>query len=237
MNSTQHKHTSLTLKFSALAGVAVSASATAQAAVVPSLTVGSGITPPASVGSFYWDVDGDSIADFRLLHGSLSEVSINEANFDDANGGRLVGERIVTAYGSSVRGDAIKKLTAGFIVGANMPGFDFGTSPQTSVTMTSSGNIGNDAAAQGWSFGDTGYFGFKFTSGPDTFYGWGVLSITGSPIGQGFIITEAYYENTPGLSIEVGSLTSIPEPASAAALLGLGAAGIAAWRRRRPAAV
>ncbi|TAG28741.1 MAG: hypothetical protein EAZ36_05475, partial [Verrucomicrobia bacterium] len=159
----------LALKLSALAGVAVSATSSTQAAVVLSPTIGSGIKPPSSAGSFDWDVDGDSVIDFRLFNGnppysSSSGGGGNEANFDDANGGRLVG-----AVGSSssfstsgVRHDGIQKLGAGFVVGAVMPGYGFKNGPQASVTITNNGATGGDAVDQGWNIGDTGYFGFKF---------------------------------------------------------------------------
>ena len=49
------------------------------------------------------------------------------------------------------------------------------------------------------------------------------------------MITEAYYNTTPGAAISVGQVPqAVPEPSSMA-LLGLGAAGVAAWRARRKA--
>jgi len=84
-----------------------------------------------------------------------------------------------------------------------------------------------------FSLGTPGQFGFRFTNGADTYYGWGSLVIDGTPVGRGFEITEAYYNSTPGAAITVGAVpVAVPEP-SGMALLGLGAAGIAAWRSRR----
>jgi len=81
--------------------------------------------------------------------------------------------------------------------------------------------------------GTSGQFGFLFEDGAgDTFYGWGSLVIE-SPNPGGYYITEAYYNTVPGTGINVGAVPQIvPEPSSMA-LLGLGAAGVAAWRARR----
>jgi len=59
--------------------------------------------------------------------------------------------------------------------------------------------------------------------------------IDGTPVGQGFKITEASYNTTAGESISVVQVSvAVPEPASMT-LMALGAAGVAAWRARRTA--
>jgi hypothetical protein len=121
-------------------------------------------------------------------------------------------------------------------------GYKFHTAAQAGNSITGSGfQIGTGAAAGGWSLGDTGFFGFKFTSGANTHYGWGEMNISGSPAGFGFSILRAYYEDTPGASIAVGATESPPPPTpapapSTLALLALGAAGVPLLRRRRKAA-
>lgn len=85
-----------------------------------------------------------------------------------------------------------------------------------------------------WTAGETGFFGFSFTSGSDTFYGWGEMmlnNVSGTNNGYGFQITRAYYDNAAGTPISVGA---VPEPSSIA-LLAIGAGGLAAWRRRKAA--
>ena len=81
-----------------------------------------------------------------------------------------------------------------------------------------------------------GFFGFKFNDGvnlSDFYYGWGSLTIDLLSPGQGFKITEAYYQSTPNTAIQVGDVPqAVPEPSSMA-LLAAGAAGVAAWRARR----
>ena len=91
----------------------------------------------------------------------------------------------------------------------------------------------------GWQMGDTGFFGFKFSSDvtqSDTFYGWGEMVFappTSSGIkGHGFTITRMYYDDT-GAAIKVGDTGAvIPEPSTCALAL-LAAGGVAAYRARR----
>ena len=58
------------------------------------------------------------------------------------------------------------------------------------------------------------------------------MTISGTPVGQGFTINEAYYEGTAGQQIAVGA---IPEPGTLS-LLALGALGAHSRRRRTAAA-
>lgn len=203
----------------ALAATAVAATQ-APAAVIMSPTVGSGLTPPPSNGVTNWDVDNDGTVDFALRHNLSTFSTTNRASFDDRNGGRLV---VPTAAPA----DQISKLGVGFVVGATMAGAKFHAAAQATNTMTNNGNIGGDANAAGWAKGDTGYFGFKFTNGTGTHYGWGELTISGSPVGQGFKLNRAYYE-----SIADQSITVVPEPMSVAAYA-LGALATAGYLRRR----
>ena len=59
------------------------------------------------------------------------------------------------------------------------------------INITNGGNIGSQVGAQGWAIGNTGYFGFKFSTMSGVHYGWGQISITGTPFGQGYTLTEA----------------------------------------------
>jgi hypothetical protein len=80
-------------------------------------------------------------------------------------------------------------------------------------------------------------FWFKFSNGSDVHYGWGQISITGTPVGQGYTLTEAYYNDTPDASIQVGDTraASVPEidPASAGSVLSLVMGSLAMLERRR----
>ncbi|MCC6353799.1 MAG: PEP-CTERM sorting domain-containing protein [Verrucomicrobiae bacterium] len=126
--------------------------------------------------------------------------------------------------------DGFAKLNAGFAVGPTLAtGFKFFAFAQALITITSTGGIGFDASQSGWALNDTGYFGFKFSNASGTHYGWGQVNIDGSSAGSGYTILNAYYNDTPDAPITVAP---IPEP-SHVAILALGAAGVAAWRRRR----
>lgn len=197
------------------------------ASIVQSPTVGSGVSTPSSTGTTTWDIDGDSVNEFELTQVTSATPSNIFAYFNSAPGafGRLVVPGTATNNG-------IAKLNYGFEVGATLAsGNQFLTAPQNSNSVTTYGtNVGGDAANGGWSIGDTGFFGFRFQLAGNTHYGWGELMISGLDTGTSFIIMDAYFENTPDESIEVGQ---VPEPN--VALLALGAAGVAAWRRRRNA--
>ena len=107
--------------------------------------------------------------------------------------------------------------------------------------MTRFGNIGNAAAGNGWAMGDIGYFGFKFTNSSGVHYGWGQISfhgVTGGFVqGQGFTLTEAYYNGVAGAPIAVGDTgsTAVPEidPASAGSVMSLVIGSLAMLERRR----
>ena len=186
------------------------------------------IATPSSDGSNFWDVDGDGTPDFKLELNGTSSYSY--ARFNDSNGGRLVVPADQTQNG-------IAKLPFDLTIG---PGFaaayKFHTSPQRDNTIwtrdESAIYTGGPADDGGWQLGDTGFFGFKFTKGSDTHYGWGEMTISNSYAWSGFTINEAWYENSAGASVGVGA---IPEASQVAglSLLALGAAGLAIWRRRK----
>ena len=99
--------------------------------------------------------------------------------------------------------------------------------------LTVSGQI----AVGGWQMGETGFFGFKFRSGP-TLYGWAELAFdptSANTAGYGYQILRAYYDDT-GAPITVGNTgtggSPVPEPSSYALAL-LAAGGVAAYRSRR----
>jgi len=209
------------------------------------------ISPPSSDGSNFWDVDGDGTGDFRLRNArgsttfisdtytSTFQTSWQSAFFDDVNGGRLV---MPVGDDTWAEQGGIAKLPFNFQIGPGLAAaYKFHLNPQSDNTIRTaayaSPSVGYDAEAGGWSLGETGFFGFKFTKGSDTHYGWGEMTISSRLPGTyggdlGFIINEAWYENSAGASVGVGA---IPEASQVAghSLLALGAAGLAIWRRRK----
>ncbi|MFN9373022.1 MAG: hypothetical protein ACK6D3_14170 [Planctomycetaceae bacterium] len=79
--------------------------------------------------------------------------------------------------------------------------------------------------------GDTGRFGFKFTSGAKTYYGWVEIAFdpaNNDTIGHGNHFT-TLYEDATGAAIKVGDTgAAVPEPSTCA----LAAGGVAAYRAR-----
>ena len=204
------------------AGLALVSGTAAEAAVVSALNTP--ISPPSSFGVNSWDVDGDSTTDFQLFNASVN------AMLSETSGGRFV-------VPNSRTEDGFAKLSSGFVVGPTMAGFKFFATAQGFISVTLFGGIGPDVVPQGWSLGDVGFFGFKFTSGVNTYYGWGLIDIHGGTPGAGYTITQAYYNNTPGATIIVGDTGgAIPEPSTCALAL-LAAGGVAAYRGRRKGSV
>lgn len=204
------------------ATLALASGTAAEAAVVSAQ--GTPISPPGTFGVANWDIDGDSTTDFTLQNKNFAGYVIGVLN--EINGGRFVAASTVSSGG-------VAKLSSGFEVGPSMPGFQFFNAAQTQITATWGGTVAGDLGSQGWSTGDIAFFGFKFTSGGNTYYGWGELDLHGGTPGSGFTITQAYYENTPGATITVGDTGSaVPEPSSCALAL-LAAGGVAAYRSRR----
>ena len=214
----------------AIAGVAAPQSA--EAGIVQSTTLP--MSPPASSGSNFWDVDGDGTNDFELSH---SSSSTRYAILTELGPARFVSP-------AARASDGFAKLNAGFNVGGSLvAGYKFFSSTQAGITITTDGAIGVDADAQGWAISDTGFFGFKFSNGSGVHYGWGQINIHGTTggysVGQGYTLTQAYYNSTPDASIQVGdtggSPSSVPEidPASAGSVLSLVMGSLALLERRR----
>jgi hypothetical protein len=228
-DATSARRLSLSQKLAVASGAAaafagVAAPQSAEAGIVQSTTLP--MSPPAEYGSNFWDVDGDGTHDFRLRNlGSAAGVW------------ELGSARFVSPASQSSNG--FGKLNTGFNVGGSLAtGYKFFSSSQN-IKITSSGNVNGRIGAQGWAIGNTGYFGFKFSNGSNVHYGWGQMSITGTPVGQGYTLTEAYYNDTPDASIQVGdtggSPSSVPEidPASAGSVLSLVMGSLAMLERRR----
>jgi len=207
-----NKNSSLALKLSALAGAAGIAP-TAHAAIIASPTLP--LTPPSTFGPVLWDIDGSSGNGFRLYNHTTASALL------------VVGSHHAQIVVNNLTHGSIENLALNAVVGPTLAdGFQFKGHTSGSVHLFTSGGRAKNPF---FPAGTPGYFGFKFTgSNNTTEYGWGTLLVTGTPVGQGFTIQNAYYDNT-GAPITVGA---VPEPSSMA-LLALGATGLAAWRMRR----
>ncbi len=169
---------------------------------------------PASAGAVGWDVDGAGGDNFFLVNSVTLFGSLSAA----PNSNSLLVDPSID----------LQNIATGGAIGAAQAIWRYGKLTLTYVA-------GTGAVPGNFSLGTSGQFGFRFTEASNTYYGWGSLLIDGQAIGQGFKITEAYYQSTPGTAIDVGAVP-VPEP-TGIALLALGSVGVMAWRScRRPEA-
>lgn len=183
-------------------------------------TVTSGTLRPPSTGSFGWDVDGDGSNDFSLINFSgFAGVFNAQATAFPSNPNALLGPGV---YG-------LLNLVGNAAVG---PAQVWSAVPPYK-NMTYQG-VANKQA--NFTTNTPGYFGFRFAfnnSPTNYYYGWGGLTIDLTAAGQGFKVTEAFYQSTPNTTINVGAVPApVPEP-STMVLLAAGAAGVTAWRSRK----
>jgi hypothetical protein len=142
---------------------------------------------------------------------------------------------------SDVSDFGFAKLDPGFTVGPTMAGFKFSEDARSLIPITHDGGEAGNLSPNGWSLGNVGYFGFKFTNASGVHYGWGEASIHGATggfnVGQGYTLTQAYYNTTPDATIQVGV---VPEPALAGpagvCALVMGSLAMLERRRRRQGA-
>lgn len=185
------------------------------------LTVTSGtLRPPSSAGNNGWDVDGNGQNDFNLQNNNDNQAFlIPRAPFAPNPNGLLLT--------STSSGPEIRNLANAAPVGPSAVVWD---NNGQAITFNAFYNMQDP----GFTPNQPGYFGFRFAFGSNPnqyYYGWASLTIDFSTDGEGYKITEAFYQSTPNTAINVGAVP-VPEP-SGVALLAAGAAGVTAWRARR----
>ena len=226
-----------------MAGVAAMP-ATTEAAVVSVTGAPVSLSLSAINGtSVSWDIDGDGFSEFRL-----HKVGGTFGGFFSYNEVRLASNTVASGTGNG-RGllglfsDKVQALSVSFVVGpsglSTTWGFSFNNGQHSQRRAMTSGTflgnpygpfIGSDFASYGFGPGSN-FFGFRFNDGIGTGlnYGWGVIDFD---LTSGTVtISEWHYETDDNVGVHV-----VPEPNSLA-LLAAGAAGVAAYRRRRTAKV
>ncbi|MGJ5819637.1 PEP-CTERM sorting domain-containing protein [Paludibaculum fermentans] len=205
----------------ALAGGAALVSATpANAAVIHY----GGPTLDTAGSSFNLDLDGDLVNDFTFQSGAGDSATTFDAVVSFPGGGVTDPLAFATPVNATTTFNATSpyKLTKGAVDQAGV--------------VTSSGGPYAIAPNQ--------YMGLTFDIGGVAHYGWARLEVygTGTPEVNGLLaqgqldvrLMEYAYETNNRAGIAVGQTSSVPEPSSLA-LFALGAAGIAAMRRRKAA--
>jgi hypothetical protein len=164
-----------------------------------------------------------SSSDFELLTSVFSSVGQSNA-FLNAGPGNQAGNG--NTFAASALGStgfsSVARLTPGALVG---PGLAF-----SSVGAHLAGN--SYFALGHWNpVPESGDVGLRMVRGSDTFYGWADITVN-----DDYTITlDAFGYDDAGNAV-IADPTPTPEPASIF-LLALGAAGIAAWRRKTAPAV
>ncbi|MBS0657030.1 MAG: PEP-CTERM sorting domain-containing protein [Verrucomicrobia bacterium] len=212
-----------------LASAAALAAGTNAYAAIQPLSLPANITPSALPTSgplvVAWNVDGDAQAEFSFsfsqpqnagaLDWQATATGIAGANASIlgyfGTGGYIFGQRL--ALGNAVAASGGNSFLSGvsLTLASRFAGLDYG-------------------AFQGAN--STGYLGFSFANGGNTFFGYLQFTTTRS---GGIQFLSAAYNDVPGGAITAGA-APIPEPGTLAALaFGLAGLGVVA-RRRRPAA-
>ena len=161
----------------------------------------------------------------------------------------LLGRGLVKTN-SQINNSGFVKLPAGFVVGPTLAAgylLPAGGSQSYRNLLSKSFDadaIGIDANAKNFTSGADGFFGFRFTDAglANQFYGWAELNLNTTSPGTATINRWAY-ESCTGQSITAGATSggattcggsTVPEPdALSLTLLGLGAGGVRAWRKRK----
>ena len=177
-----------------------------------------------------WDVDGSGGTTFKLNGVSSKFNSEARLNSDGVRGRGLVQK--TNQFGSE-----FQNLALNVVIGPSLgAGYRFGGAGFHSRWVAQSGIVAS--TAKGFSDGVPGYIGFQFTDagGSNLYYGWAEITIDAS--NTAYTINEWAYNSTAGGSILVGEtgVSAVPEPSALSlALIGLGAGGVLAWRRRKQA--
>jgi hypothetical protein len=190
----------------------------------------------ASAGVIYVDVDPDHVW-FKLYLLDADGDGTPDLSFDQDFG--CLGNCTSTAMLGALNGDVLMSdaenvaaMSAGVIVGpaastwgaGNRLAFDryFGDPP------TYLEELGE------WDNGLTAFAGFRFLNASGVHYGWVRLLV--EETSNQITIFDYAYDDTPNTAIAAGAgAPAVPEPATMALVL-IGACGVAARRRRLPAA-
>ncbi len=180
------------------------------------------VVPIDSVRDVFWDVDGDTFTDFRLRAWSYTSATFSDDRTNVAIRSHNFNRNRAVSAG----------LPPGFAVGPTLAAYTW-TNVLTLATGYGSRNVffladnfESDAGTH------EGFVGLEFgILGGDT-YGWARIRVDLAQPDRSLTVLEWAYEDEPGVPITIPAAASEPG-ASGLALLAMGAAGLAEWRRRR----
>lgn len=175
--------------------------------VASNLPIG-GLVTPTSPGTVNWDIDSDGTNDVNLNFTTAVSIS----NAFNSIFMEFLGDARVAGVSDSNGFNRFDKLSSGAKLGTAGDGLGFNQNAGSwnlGFSTYSSSLIYIGSNMNGWSLGDTGYFGFKFSSDGNTHYGWAEMTISVASLQA--TINQAWYNDTPGGAVTVG--VTVPEPA------------------------
>ncbi|MEM9368731.1 MAG: PEP-CTERM sorting domain-containing protein [Planctomycetota bacterium] len=195
---------------------------TAEADTITHIVVGSANNGELNVGDTKF---------FNLVGSGASAFSIFLGNSDLGGG---AGNALMAIADGSAFG-----TFAGSVAGPVLSSFLYASRLDANVNISALnfartyGYLAYSAGGANSQFlGQSGFVAFAFDQGAGSQYGWARLtSVSGAPANT-FVLEEYAFADV-GTPISTGQVTAVPEPSSSLGLLAMGAAGLAAHRRRR----
>ena len=201
--------------YSTAAAVTLALAPSASAVTVRTLVNGGAGATFTNPSTFNLDVDNNAVDDFAFSQTTGFSQDIRVVRFDSISGNSIV-------FSTSTSYLVAQALSATTTITSRMP---FASSAFLAITTISLGKLYGQLPGAGRKLA-----GLRFDRGGAKHFGFAELSV---PPGSGqFTIYQYAYESNANTPIHISEIGSVPEPSSLL-LLATGAAGLAAYRRKR----